>query len=172
MWEVGMNVARGTLKTCFCLMLSPCWSWAAHCVLHVANVRGSSEFSSKHPIVARGTWIKLLSAQMFCDSFEFLFVRVFRNSPFGCFFFRFLVLRLHACLYVCLWEIKIKHSSVFRIAQHKIMFHWKCALSKHKQHIISFWLSRMFRSLPRRRRSHSLTPLFRTWGKASGILSR
>lgn len=44
-----MNVVWRTFKTCFCLMLSPCWSLATHCVLHVFNIRRSQIF----PLIAK-----------------------------------------------------------------------------------------------------------------------
>lgn len=79
----GWMLFAAALKTCFCLMLSPCWSLATHCVLHVPSVRGRKRFSSKHPIVARGTcWVR----KCFVILSDSLLIGFFRNSPFACFF--------------------------------------------------------------------------------------
>lgn len=123
---VGMNVVERTSKTCFCLMLSPCWSFAIHCMLHVESMRGSDDSPAR-----------LLNQTVECANvFRFSpipFWRCFSQFSFPLFFAS--LFRRRSCW--CGKRIKTKHSSAFRTLLGMKL--WKCAMSKHKQHMVALF---------------------------------
>lgn len=96
-----------------CLMFSPCWSLATHCVKHLLNIRRRRFPSIKHSIVELvSCWVR----KGFFDSLIFSFDRIFARST-----FLSVPFTSSFGMFDC-----VEIPSVFRIA-YKVMFHRKCA---------------------------------------------